>query len=139
LLTLANGDGREVLLVGILNGEWSARISVLLCAAIIENIGDYRKVAFILLQKWAELILKDQSPHPDQIRERYVHFLVEIGKMTSHWSTYWADLGLPTSPVLPHYRRGLEQWEKRAHKRDQPVVRALVQEVLEQLSQGSAK
>ncbi len=133
LLNLSNTDGRETLLAGLLNGPWNASLRTLICSAILENIGDYRQVAFNLLHKWAELVLKDQSSHPDQVRLRYVQFLVEIGKMIQSWSTYWIALGLPAPSAFTHYRRHFQQWERQVKKRDQPLISALIQEVLEQL------
>ena len=130
--SFANKDGREMLLAGILiqdKSTWRADISTLLCAAIIEQWGDF---AFFLLRQWADIVLKDQSAYPNQVRKSYVQFMAEVGTMVNTWCHHLQALGFRPPPVTKTFQRKLGQWLAEGQRRNLPIG-ALAQEVIDLL------
>ncbi len=129
-ISLTNNDDREILLAGILTASsWRSHISTLLCAALIEKLGDF---AFALLWLWADIVLKDQGPSPDRVRKAYVEFVVELGIMVHTWSDHLVALGFPIPPAISTFKRKLEKWQREGQPRHQPIG-ILAQEILEQV------
>ena len=129
-ISLTNNDGREILLVGTLtDNSWREHISTVLCAALIEDLGDF---AFAVLRFWADIVLKDQGPSPHKVRRAYVEFVVQLGTMVRTWCNHLVDLDFPMPSVQETFRSKLKKWQPEGEQHQRPIG-ALAQEILEQL------
>jgi hypothetical protein len=106
----SNG-GRDLLLEGILirdEKEWRTSISTLLCAAFVERKG---QMALRLLRRWAELVMKDQSEQPDEVRRAYVRFMHELGIQVDAWCHQLQRMDVAVPPVTTTFKSKLETWK----------------------------
>jgi hypothetical protein len=133
-LSFENEDGREVLLAGVLiqgASPWRSEVRTLLCATLVERLG-FGDFAYLLMRDWSNIVLKDQSAHPDQVRKSYVQFLIEVGTKLEAWCRHLKDLGFRPPPATDMFKRKLGQWQAEGQRRNLPIG-ALAQEIMELL------
>lgn len=120
--SLRSSEGRETLLAGLLipsEDAWQSHICSLLCALLATNA---REAACDLLRQWAELILKDQGPSPDQTRLRYLQFLLKVVSTGIDWTQRLQSRNIKAPDVLPIFQRELGRWQKEGQRRNLPLA-----------------
>jgi hypothetical protein len=81
---LPDGEGRDVLLAGILSTKetrWRNNLLVLFCSAIF---AEREREAFFFLGQWADII-NNFADEQDETWESYAQFLVNLGRITQAW------------------------------------------------------
>jgi hypothetical protein len=135
--TFESREGRDLILEGILirdEKEWRNSVSTLLCAAFIERNG---KLAFLLLRRWAELVLRDQSTQPDEVRRAYVSFMYELGIQVDTWCHRLREMDFPVLPITATFKQKLETWKMElrwSRQHEYIPIGLLAQEVLDKLA-----
>lgn len=126
---------RDIILAGLLaqniNG-WSEQVTDLLCAAIMEKSRDNRSVAFDLIYKWAETLLRMQSEFDSgekQLIKEFGQFMVNLNKTISEWYIDLNKRGRHSPPANKIYKKQLERWS-----REKFIIGPLAREVLRQLN-----
>lgn len=125
-------EGRDQLLEGILcedEKEWRTSISTLLCAALVEN---RTKLVFLLLRRWAECVMRDQSKQPDDVRKSYVRFMRGLAIQVDAWCDHLQKMDFHVPPAIATFIRKLDAW-KQDSGGSHYVLGLLAQEVLDEL------
>lgn len=129
--SMPDTTGRDILLVGVLSvaeTSWYECIMIILCSAIFH---DKQGRAYWLMYEWAKIVASDTSTNAEELQDRYIQFLVNVGTTVAQWyhNMQTAKLGPP--PVLEGFKYKLGLWKRQRYK--QPTD-ALVQAVLSQLT-----
>jgi hypothetical protein len=134
-------EKRDSIFVAILTGD-TMQIPVcnIVCAAIISNIEQSRKLTFELLRQWIETILTlqdDSNISSKLLYQTFIQFLVNIGKKIDVWCHNLVQRGYRSSASYEVYLHKLGQWQREgsAHK---GAIGIFMQEVLYQCKMHSA-
>ena len=130
---MPDNQGRDILLAGILSDEehlWHAQLSTILCAMIfIEKEAS----AFLIMRKWAEIILSGQIPERDEARFRLVKFIVGVGARVQQRSQKNARPGLRPLPITGLFKHELIRWQTEGRRTRHPIG-PLAQEIVGKLT-----
>lgn len=114
--SLPDPSGRDIVLAGVLAQNaygWREQVIRLLCAAIID--GSSRLIAFDLIHRWAETLLKMRegpSCEAKQLITLFKQCMVDLGRTVDAWGLDLKKRRRYSPPTDVIYKKRLEQWSK---------------------------
>ncbi len=105
-----------------------------LCAAIVSNSGQSRKLAFELIRQWVETVIvleNGTNISAKMLTQTFIQFLVKLGQTIDTWCHDMAQRGYRSPTSYEIYTYKLAQWHEEGNTRKR-AIGVFMQEVLRQ-------